>query len=453
VSPDEQISLNYYLLEKSMQVSVETTQDLERKMTVRLPAEQLDQQVKERLQGLRGKAKIDGFRPGKVPFSVIEKRFGEGVRQEVIGDLIQKNYVKALEEQKLNPASMPEVDFAEHPEEKEVSFTAVFEVMPEIELSRLTEISVQRPKVAITDQDIDKVIERLRKQRAEWKAVERAAKESDMVTIDFVGRIDGEEFAGGSAQDHKLVLGEGQMLEDFEKAVLGASAGEVKTFSMDFPEDYFAPAVAGKKAEFEVTVKSVEEAILPEVDDEFAKAVGVPEEGGVSQLREDIRANLESESNKVIQGRLKTQVMTQIPEVSPVDVPKAMVEREVKRLQQIKEQRENDQRQTGGPDIPDDEEALKAMSVKNVMTALHVQEVIARQEMKADEMKVHEMVWNIASGYPDPSQIIDFYLKNPQLKQNFESAVLEDQVVEWVVSQAKVEETEVAFEDLMSGKA
>lgn len=430
-----------------MQVSVETKQNLERRMTVTLPLADVDAQVKDRLNTLRGKVRIDGFRPGKVPFSVIEKRFSEGVRQEVISELIQKNYPLAIEEQKLQPASLPVVDFNENTATGEFVFTADFEVFPTIDLSPLANIEVKRPTVAVTDADVDLVLERMRKQKATWHAVERAAQDGDKVTIDFIGRIDGEAFSGGSSEGHTLVLGDGQMLQEFENGVRGAVVGDTKTFPVTFPQDYFADQVAGKLAEFEVTVKEIQEPALPELNDEFANSAGLTE-GGLEGLRSEIRKNLEREAERVVQSRIKRQIFNAIPALAPIEIPNAMIDQELKRL----DQQQNSAGQSGRSHLPEDPAEREALARKNVTVALYVQEVIARQEMAPDQNRVNEMLGQIAAGHNNPEQIIDFYLRNPQLKQNFESAVLEDQVVEWLASQAKVTQDALSFEALMTGK-
>lgn len=305
---------------------------------------------------------------------------------------------------------------------------------------------MKRPAVEVSDADVDLVIDRMRKQKAVWSAVERPAQEGDKATIDFVGKIDDEPFAGGSSEGHTLILGDGQMLEEFEKGVLGASAGETKTFTVTFPDDYFADPVAGKEAQFEVTIKEVEEPTLPELDDEFANSAGMTE-GGLSALRDEIRKNLEREAERAVVGRLKHQVFSAIPEIVEIELPNAMVDQELKRLDQ-----QGESGQGGNSHLPNDPKELEALARKNVTVALYVQEIIAQQEMVPDKNRVNEMLGHIAAGHDQPEQIVEFYLRNPQLKQNFESAVLEDQVVEWLVAQAKVTETPLSFEALMTGK-
>lgn len=430
-----------------MQVSVETKQNLERHMTVTLPLADVDTKVRERLNALRGKVRIDGFRPGKVPFSVIEKRFSEGVRQEVISELIQKTYPLAIAEQKLHPASLPAVDFNEDTAAGEFVFTADFEVFPAIDLAPLAQIEVKRPHADVTDADIDMVLERMRKQKATWHPVERAAQDGDKVTIDFTGRIDGEVFSGGSAEGHTLILGDGQMLPEFEEGVRGALVGDTKSFPVTFPQDYFADQVAGKRAEFEVTVKEIQEPTLPELNDEFANSAGLTG-GGLEVLRSEIRKNLSREVERAVQSRIKHQIFSAIPTLAPVELPNALIDQELKRL----DQQQNAAGQSGRSHLPEDPAEREALARKNVTVALYVQEVIARQEMTPDQNRVNEMLGQIAAGHNNPEQIIDFYLRNPQLKHNFESAVLEDQVVEWLASQAKVTDVALSFEALMTGK-
>ncbi|MCG7814111.1 trigger factor, partial [Alteromonas sp. MCA-1] len=301
-----------------MQVSVETTQGLERRLTITVPADTVDSAVKSRLQQLAKTQRINGFRPGKVPVNVIKKRFGQAVRQEVAGDVMQQNFYQAVIQEKIQPAGMPKFELTKDEDGQDLEFTASFEVYPEVEVKGVSDIEIEKPVVEITDEDLDNMMETLQKQHATWKEVKRKAKKDDKVIIDFVGSIDGEEFEGGKAEDFALELGKDRMIPGFEKPLVGAKAGEEVTIEVTFPEDYHAENLKGKDAVFQTTVKKVEGLNLPKVDEEFAKLFGV-EEGGVDALKAEVRKNMQRELNQTLKAQVKEDVIAKLVEANEID--------------------------------------------------------------------------------------------------------------------------------------
>ena len=321
-----------------MQVSVETTQGLERRLTITVPADTVDSAVKSRLQQLAKTQRINGFRPGKVPVNVIKKRFGQAVRQEVAGDVMQQNFYQAVIQEKIQPAGMPKFELTKDEDGQDLEFTASFEVYPEVEVKGVSDIEIEKPVVEITDEDLDNMMETLQKQHATWKEVKRKAKKDDKVIIDFVGSIDGEEFEGGKAEDFALELGKDRMIPGFEKPLVGAKAGEEVTIEVTFPEDYHAENLKGKDAVFQTTVKKVEGLNLPKVDEEFAKLFGV-EEGGVDALKAEVRKNMQRELNQTLKAQVKEDVIAKLVEANEIDIPQALIDQEVNALREQAKQR------------------------------------------------------------------------------------------------------------------
>lgn len=428
-----------------MQVSVETTQGLERKVTVQLPSGDIDVKVDEKLQSLKKTAKINGFRPGKIPMAVIRKRFAGQVRGEVIGELVNSSFYEAVAAEKLRPAGFPQITPLESDDESQFSYDAVFEVYPEFEAANVDTIEIEQAIVEVNPSDVDDMLETLRKQRAQWTDVERASVDGDQVTIDFNGKVDGEEFAGGKADNAPLELGSGSMIEGFESQIVGMVAGDEKTIKVTFPEKYQAEELAGKDAEFDIKVHSVKEQDLPEIDDEFAKEFGV-DEGGVETLRSDIQANMERELKQTVENETKQQVMDGLLEINTIDIPQALISEEVNRLKQQLVQQMPDATQIeklGDEMFRDDAE-------RRVRLGLIIAEVVKSNDIKADPEKVREQVEAIASSYQDPQQVIDYYYSNQELMQNVEGLVLEQEVCSWVVEQAKVTDVNKSFQDVMN---
>ncbi len=439
----------HYLPERFfMQVSVESGEGLERRMTVELPAEKVDEKVVQRLKQIAKTTKMDGFRPGKVPFSVVRERYQDQVRQEVFGELVQSSYFEALSSEKLMPAGHPSIEPLERDPEQGMAYTAIFEVMPEITLNDLTGITIKRPVVEVTDADLEQMIERLRGQRVTWDKVERAAKIGDQVTINFKGFIDGEAFAGGSADDIALVLGSKSMIDGFEDGLVGGSAGDNRTLELKFPDEYQVDTLAGKMATFEVEITAVAEPVLPEVDAEFAQAYGVTS-GDVDEFRQEVRANLERERDDKIRNILKKQVMDALLETNPIVIPESMVKQEsAAMLEQTKANMAQGGRDSSKLDLP--LSLFEEQARRRVSLGLIVSELVKTSGIKLDEERVRARVDEVAQGYDEPQEVVDYYYSNEQHLSAVQNIVIEEQVVDWVVGQAKVEEQVTAFDALVN---
>ncbi len=427
-----------------MQVSVEAIGTLERRMEVQVPAERIEKAVDERLQKLSRTVRLKGFRPGKVPVKVVRQQFGDQVRQEVLGDVLQESFAEAVEQEKLTPAAGPKIEPLNLDQGGDLKYRAVFEIIPEIDLKGVEGMELSRPAAEVTPADIDAMIENLREQRAQYAPVEREARDTDRVTVDFEGTIDGLAFDGGKGEDVAIVLGEGRMLEDFEKALLGTRAGEEKIVELTFPENY-PEGTAGKQARFEVKIKSVEERRLPDLDDEFAKSFGI-EEGGMEQLREEVKENMERELADAVRARLKKQVMDGIIAANQIELPKAMVDAQVRELQLDAARR---MRVTDPSQVPPAEGLLDAARRRVALTLL-VTELVKRANLQVDQAKVLERFEDLAAQLPDPAQALQAYRTNPQLQRQMEAAVLEDQVVDWVLERARISDTPATFKELMN---
>ncbi len=425
-----------------MQVSLESTSNIERRMTIGVPAEEVEQQVDERLREAAKQVRLNGFRPGKVPMKVVRQRFGQGVRQEVLGEVMRNAWMEAIQEQDVQPASQPRFEPQTVEEGKDFEFVAVFEVMPDIELGDLSQISIEKPYSAVLDKDINKMIDNLRRQQATYKEVKRKAKKKDVMTIDFTGTIDGEEFEGGSGQDQQLTLGEGQMIPGFEDQLIGAKTGEEHTLDVTFPEDYQNEELAGKQAQFQVTVKKVEEPQLPALDKEFFEQFGVEAETE-EEFREEVRKNMERELKNGIQNRIKQQVIDGMLEVTEMEVPQGMVDQEIERMKQEAVQ------QFGGQMDPSQlpSELFQDQAQRRIKTGLLFQQVVQDAELEVDSERVDEKIREIASTYQDPDEVIEYYNNDQQQKQQIESSVLEDQVVDYVLEKAKVKQKKYKYED------
>ncbi|HEN8712547.1 MULTISPECIES: trigger factor [Pseudomonas] len=425
-----------------MQVSVENTSALERRMTIAVPAERVENEVNKRLQQTAKRAKVAGFRPGKVPMSVIRQRFEADARQEAFGDLVQASFYEAIVEQKLNPAGAPAVEPKSFEKGKDLEFVAIFEVFPEFAVAGLESISVERLSAEVTDADLDNMLEVLRKQNVRFEAVERAAEKDDQVNIDFVGKIDGEAFAGGSAKGTQLVLGSGRMIPGFEDGLVGAKAGEERVVNVTFPEDYQNLDLAGKAAEFTITVNSVSAPQLPELNEEFFAQFGI-KESTLEGFRAEVRKNMERELRQAIKTKVKNQVMDGLLAANPIEVPKALLENEVNRL------RVQAVQQFGGNIKPEQlpAELFEEQAKRRVVLGLIVAEVVKQFELKPDEGKVREMIEEMASAYQEPEQVIAWYLKNDQQMNEVRSVVLEEQVVDTVLQKATVTDKSVSYEE------
>ncbi|GGW86292.1 trigger factor [Alteromonas halophila] len=434
-----------------MQVSVETTQGLERRLTITVPADSVDTAVKSRLQQLAKTQRINGFRPGKVPVSVIKKRFGQAVRQEVAGDVMQQNFYQAVMQEKIQPAGMPKFELTKDQDGEDLQFVASFEVYPEVEVKGVDEMEIEKPVVEIKDEDLDSMMETLQKQHATWKEVKRKAKKDDRMVIDFVGSIDGEEFDGGKAEDFTLELGQGRMIPGFEKPLVGAKAGEDVTVEVTFPEDYHAEALKGKDAVFQVHVKKVEGQQLPKVDDEFATLFGV-QEGGVDALRDEVRKNMQRELDQTLKSQVKENVISELVEKNEIDLPQSLIDQEINALREQAKQRFA--QQGGGDNLPElPADLFQDNAKRRVTIGLLLGEIIKQNELEADEKKVQEMIETQASAYEDPQEVIDYYKTNQELMQQMQNVALEEQAIEWVLDQAKVKEVNKGFDEVMNKQA
>lgn len=433
-----------------MQPVVETLSGLERRVELAVALADIEKDVQAQLKRVQRGAKAPGFRPGKVPLSMLERTHAPAIRMDVINAKVSDAFEKVINEASLRVAGMPQIEpKSEDVPEGSMHFIATFEVYPEVELPDLTQLEVERTTGTVSDAEVDRTIDILRQQRARYEVREdRAAQTNDRITLDFEGKIDGEAFEGGSAQDFSFVLGQGRMLPDLEEAALGMKAGETKTFDLTFPENYGASNLAGKTAQFTITVKEVAEGILPEVDAEFAKALGQAE-GDVQKLREDIRANLEREVKNRSLAQTKNSVMEALAKAVDFEVPKALVQSETKnRVEAIRQE----MRQRGVPnvdDLPVPEDAFASESERRVRLGLLVAELVRRENLQAKPDQIRAKIEEFAQSYEKPAQVVSYYLSDRNRLAEVEAVVLEDNVVEYVLSKAKVTEKEVPFDELM----
>ena len=433
-----------------MQVSVETTQGLERRMTVALPSEDIDSAVLERLKNLSKTARLNGFRPGKVPFKVVKKRFEPQVRSEVLGSLINRSYYDAVQQENLRPAGQPDIVPGESPTDDEIgfSFVATFEVFPEFEPVYNDTIKVNRPQVTIETSDVDEMVDNLLKQRTEYSAVQRESRDGDQIMIDFNGRIDGEEFDGGKAEKAPLVLGSKQMIPGFESQLTGLNAGDEKTIDVTFPEDYQAEHLAGKVTQFDIKVHEVKEASLPELNEELIRSFGI-EDGQVESLRADIEKNMQRELKQRVDKQVKGQVMDGLVALNEIDVPAALINEENKR--QKEQMLEKMPPGTEVSALPD--ELFSEQSKRRVQLGLIVGEIIQRSNLSADAAAVRDHVELLASSYEDPQQVVEYYYGNAELLKNIEGMVLEEAVTDTVLEAATIIEEPTSFKDIMNPPA
>ncbi len=426
-----------------MQVSVESTSSIERQMTVQVPAERVAEAVDARLKSLRGRVRINGFRPGKVPLKIVKQQYGASVYQEVLSEVLQSSFEEAVAQEKLQPAGGPSIEPINVKQGEPLEYKATFEVYPEIEIADVSSLEITRYDADIAESDIDKMVENLRKQRRTWEPVERASQEGDEVVIDFKGFIGDEAFDGGEAEDLPVVIGEGRMISDFEGQLVGMSAGDEKEIRVTFPEDYHVKDLAGKEARFEVKMKEVREPRLPEVDDEFLKAFGV-EEGGVEKLRQDIRENMQRELKAKLKSKVKTQVMDGLLALHKIELPKALVAEEIRRMRQQATANAQGANESMFPDELFEEEAKKRVAL-----GLIIGEIIRDKKIELDKDRVEAELDDLASSYEEPEEVKNYYRSNPGQMNMLEAMVLEDQVVDWVLNQAKVSNEKTSFEDIM----
>lgn len=434
-----------------MQVSIESSSGLERRLKVEVPAERIDSEVDARLQKEAKTIRINGFRKGKVPFKVVKQRYGKYVRQEVMGEVVSKTFYEAVSQEKLRPAGQPSFEPLKGDEGENLEYVATFEVYPEIAVADLSKVEVAKPVAEVKDEDIEKMIDVLRQQQSSWEVAERAAKEEDQVNIDFAGTKDGEAFDGGTSAGFNLVLGSKQMIPGFEDAIVGLSAGDEKTVDLTFPEDYHAEELKGAAVQFKITVNTVSERKLAELNDEFFANFGVSE-GGEETFREEVRGNMERELKNAVKNKVKTRVMEQLFDLHEVELPQALVTNEIQGLkQQMFQQYGGGQQQFDPSILPDD--MFVGQAERRVALGLIVAEVIKESDIKVDEDRVRQQVEEIASTYEQPEQVIEYYYSQRQLLEGVQSAVLEDQVVENILEGGKVTEEQVSYEDALKPDA
>ena len=434
-----------------MQSNLETISSLERRLSIAVSMQEVNTEVANRLKRLSKSVKIHGFRPGKVPVKIVEQQYGGQVRQEVLGDTIQKSFGDAVREQNIRVAGLPKIEVQSGDETTEqFEYTATFEIYPEVELGDLAAVSIEKPMVEVGDAEIDKTIDVLRKQRAVFEPVQRAAASGDQVKMDYRGTIGGEAFDGGTAEGNIVQLGEGRLLPDFENSVIGLGAGESKTFTMTFPEDYHGKEVAGKEAQFEITVEEVLEPRLPEIDAEFAKSLGIGD-GDLEKMRAEIRANLEREVKRRTIAKVKDQVMKALLDSTSIELPQALVEQEAERLaEQMKQDLQS--RGMNTENVPLPHEAFDEEARRRVQLGLIVSEVVSKHGLSAKPEQVKEVVEEQARAYEKPDEVRRWYYESPDRLREIESVVLESNLVEWVTGQAKVEDKPTPFDDLMGNE-
>ena len=429
-----------------MQVSVETTEGLERKLTIAIPGDRVDTAVNARLQEAAQTIRLNGFRQGKVPLKVVKNKFGKGVRQEVVGELMNQTYFEAIAQESLKPAGQPRIEPTSMDEGKDVEFVAVFEVYPEIELPDFAAIKAERLVAEVSDDDIDEMIETLRKQRQTWVPVERAAADGDMVNIDYVGKKEGEEFQGGKAAGQNLVLGSERMIPGFEDGVIGKSAGEDFTLQLKFPDDYHSEELAGAEVEFELTLNTVSEQSLPEVNEDFFKSFGV-EEGGMEAFREEVSNNMQREMKNASRNKLKTTLMDALISDLEVAIPAALMSNEIHQLKHQTVQQMGGGQGFDPHSMPDD--LFREQAKRRVTLGLIMGEVISQQSIQADAEKVRDAVEEIAATYESPEEVVKWYYSNEEQLQGIESSVIEDQVFDYIIEQAQVSDKEVSYQDVI----
>ena len=429
-----------------MRVSIETTEGLERKMTIAVPGEQVDTAVNARLQEAAKNVNLKGFRRGKVPFKVMKGKFGKGVRQEVVGELMSQTYYEAISQESLKPAGQPKIEATNVTEGEDLEFTAIFEVYPEITLPDFSKLEVERLSAEIEEADIDKMIMTLRQQRQNWEEVERPAAIEDRVNIDFVGTLGGEEFEGGRGSGTDLVLGSERMIPGFETGIVGNSSGEVFVLNLEFPGEYHNEELAGKQVEFEITLHSVSTQVLPEIDEEFFKSFGI-DEGGEPAFREEVSSNMRRELKVSSRSKLKNQVMDALIDAVDVSVPATLIAGEIQQLRDQAMQQIGAGKNMDPARLPDD--LFTDQARRRVVLGLILGEVVQQHKIKADPVRVREAVEELASTYESPDDVINWYYGDKEQLGTVESTVVEDQVFDHIIDAANVRETQLSYQEVI----
>lgn len=430
-----------------MQVFVETTSGLGRRLTIELPADKIDQAVQKRINEIAKTAKIDGFRPGKVPQRVLQQRYGESVRQEILGNQLQESFVAAVTKESLRPAGQPEIKIKQFEKDKPLIYEAFFEVYPEINLVDLHDVEVEQYTAELTETDFDNALEKIRKQNAEWQDVSRAAKNGDQVVVDFDGYIDNKAFAGGKAENVPLTLGSKTMISGFEDGIIGMQTEEEKSITVSFPADYHNKDVAGKQAEFKIKLHKVAQAHLPELNDKFAEKLGI-KEGGIQKLHAQLREKMQENLQASLEMKNKTAVLDKMLEMNKIEIPNALIENETEALReqfmnQFSQQLSKDQQ----PAI--DKAIFKEQAIKRVSLGLLIAEVVKKYDIKPDEIQVRKIVEDLAASHDDPEKVINWYMSDKKHLQHFEQINTEDQVVAKLLEGAKIKEKKLNFDEVV----
>jgi trigger factor len=426
-----------------MQFTVTTTAGLERRIEVEIPRTRVAGEVDRRLRDLSRTANVRGFRKGKVPLPVIKQQYGSQVHGDTVSELIRQSYSDAVTQEKLRPVGGPRIEPIQITPDADLKFAAVFEVLPDVTVNAVAALEIDRPVAAIGESDIDAMLESMRRQRVTYAPVERAAGKGDRVLVDFAGRVDGVAFDGGTGTDMAVVIGKGQVIPDFETALAGMSKGETKTAPVRFPENYGAPNLAGKAAEFDLTVKSVEEEVLPVVDDAFADAFGMAE-GGVAALREEVRKSMEREAAEATRNKLRTQVFDALQRDNQLELPLSLVEEQVQQLQLDLLQRMGRQDASQMPP----REPFVEPARRRVKLGLLIGELVRRENLSVDRERVFARLEDLAASYPNPAEVKRSYLQSQDAMRQIETAVMEDLAVEWVLARARVTDRPTSFAEL-----
>lgn len=434
-----------------MQTNPQAASPLERRIDMTVPMADIEKEVAQRLKKMARTVKMPGFRPGKVPFKMVEQQYGAQARNEAIGEAVEKAFGNAVREQNLRVAGYPRIEPKGGEDASRLEFSAVFEVYPEVKLNGFGDKSIERPQLDVGEAEVDKTLEVLRKQRTTFSAAERAAEKGDRVVIDFTGKLDGEVFQGGQATDYPVVLGEGRMLPDFENGIAGLKAGESRTFDLTFPADYQVTELAGKQVSFDVTLKRVEAPQLPEVDAAFARSLGI-EDGDIAKMRAEIRANLENEIRKRIKARIKEQAMQALLDANPLDVPKALIEQESESMAEAARQ----DLASRGADIrnmPVDATWFAAQAERRVKLGLIIAEAVKGNALHAKPEQVRALIDEQAESYEKPEEVVRWYYSQPQRLAQVEALAIEENVVNWVVANVQATDKAASFDELMGNAA
>jgi trigger factor len=436
-----------------MQTSLETLGELERRLTMSVPVAEIESEIRQRLARLAKNVKVAGFRPGKVPLKMVAQQYGMQVRSDVISDAVKANFADAIREQNLRIAGNPRIEPRSGDGAADaLEFSAVFEIYPEVKVGDLSDVTIERPTAEVAPEDVERTVEMLRRQRTRYEpAADRAAQAGDRVTVDFTGKTDGAEFAGGHAQDFAIVLGDGRMLPEFETALAGMKAGETKTFELTFPADYHGKEVAGKKAEFELTAKTVEQGIVPDIDAEFARAFGIAS-GSVDELRAEIASNLRLELKRKIEAMVKEQVFGALRQKAMFVVPKSLVEAE---MQSMMQRMTAEMREQGvkPEDVNLDPESVRTGAEGRVSLGLILSEIVRAENLGPKPEQVKALVQEAAQTYEQPEAVVRWHYEKPERLKDFEALAIEHNVVDWVLSRARVVDRPVAFTELMGTRA